>query len=74
MFSEYCATPFEVEAAEVVDPEGKTVVYPGLNYRTEKISKSKVNKLVGKRILLSFRIGQSHCGPTDSKIVRLALV
>ena len=51
MFSEYCATPFEVEAAEVVDPEGKTVVYPGLSYRTETISKSKVNKVVGKRIL-----------------------
>ncbi len=48
MFSEYCSNPFEVEAAEVVDPDGKTVLYPALNYRTEKISKTKVNKLIGK--------------------------
>ena len=48
MFSEYCAAPFEVEAAEVVTPSGETIHYPSLSYRTETIQKNKVNKLVGK--------------------------
>jgi phenylalanyl-tRNA synthetase beta chain len=47
MFSVYCSEPFAIEAAEVVQPDGKTVTYPTLEYRTETISKNKVNSLIG---------------------------
>lgn len=47
MFSMYCAEPFVIEAAEVVDANGKSHMYPTLEYRTETIDADKVNKLVG---------------------------
>ncbi len=58
MFSEYCAAPFEVEAAEVVTPSGETIHYPSLAYRTETIQKNKVNKLVGEK--QSFIVTTNH--------------
>jgi phenylalanyl-tRNA synthetase beta chain len=50
MFSVYCSEPFAIEAAEVVQPDGKTVTYPTLEYRTETISKNKVNSLIGFKV------------------------
>ena len=47
MFSQYCAKPFEIEAAQVIDAEGKTHVYPTLEYRKEIVTRSQVNGLVG---------------------------
>ena len=48
MFGQYCQPqPFVVEAGEVVTPEGKLLEYPTLNYRKERVEKTKVNKLVG---------------------------
>lgn len=47
MFSTHCAEPFTVEGVEVVDHEGKSVIYPELAYRTEKISAQKINKYIG---------------------------
>lgn len=47
MFSAHCAEPFIVEACEVVTPEGKTLTYPALNYRVEKICTKKAIDYVG---------------------------
>ncbi len=47
MFSAYCATPFAIEAADVVQPDGATVTYPTLEYRNETIEREKVTNLVG---------------------------
>ncbi|XP_065841069.1 phenylalanine--tRNA ligase beta subunit-like isoform X2 [Oscarella lobularis] len=47
MFSQYCAEPFEVEAVDVVQPDGTTVQYPLLPYRTEVISTELCNKKIG---------------------------
>ncbi|XP_049431445.1 phenylalanine--tRNA ligase beta subunit [Epinephelus fuscoguttatus] len=47
MFSEYCSQPFTVEEAEVVYPGGKTIKYPELAYRTEKLNGEFVNRKVG---------------------------
>ncbi|XP_070561623.1 phenylalanine--tRNA ligase beta subunit-like [Ptychodera flava] len=47
MFSEYCAEPFIVESAEVINPDGSKVVYPELAYREEVVSVKKVNGSVG---------------------------
>lgn len=47
MFSEYCAEPFVVESAEVVNPDGSKVIYPELEYRTEVIQVDRVNKQIG---------------------------
>lgn len=46
-FSEYCAEPFTVEGAEVVNPDGSRVTYPELAYRKEKIHVNTINKQVG---------------------------
>lgn len=75
MFSEYCANPFEVEAAEVVNPDGSVDVYPTLNYRTEKVSKGKVNKLVGEsyRIYLSPMGSMSYISYTHTSVHKYRL-
>ena len=38
MFSVYCSEPFSIESAEVILPDGSTVSYPTLEYRTEIIN------------------------------------
>lgn len=50
MFSVYCSDEFTVEACEVVNANGETVVYPELNYRTETISASLANRYVGTNL------------------------
>eukprot|EP00095_Tigriopus_kingsejongensis_P011859 maker-scaffold180_size281610-snap-gene-0.31 protein:Tk11859 transcript:maker-scaffold180_size281610-snap-gene-0.31-mRNA-1 annotation:"GJ10622" len=47
MFSQYCAQPFDIEAAEVVNAQGQATLYPTLQYRKEVVQKSKVSGLVG---------------------------
>lgn len=47
MFSAHCAEPFIVEACEVVTPDGKTLQYPELKYRVEKICTKKAIDYVG---------------------------
>uniref|UniRef100_A0A1A8U527 Elongation factor 1-beta n=1 Tax=Nothobranchius furzeri TaxID=105023 RepID=A0A1A8U527_NOTFU len=47
MFSEYCLQPFTVEEAEVVCPDGRTIIYPELAYRKEKLSAEFINRKVG---------------------------
>ncbi|XP_041378257.1 phenylalanine--tRNA ligase beta subunit-like [Gigantopelta aegis] len=47
MFSEYCAEPFVVESAEVVQPDGTRVIYPELPYRHEVINVAATNRRVG---------------------------
>ncbi|XP_048845163.1 phenylalanine--tRNA ligase beta subunit [Brienomyrus brachyistius] len=47
MFSEYCEEPFTVEETEVVYPDGRTVMYPELEYRTEILSGDFINTRVG---------------------------
>ncbi|XP_067658646.1 phenylalanine--tRNA ligase beta subunit-like [Haliotis asinina] len=47
MFSEYCAEPFTVETAEVVNPDGSKVQYPLLTYRKETVDVEETNKRVG---------------------------
>lgn len=47
MFSQYCEEPFIIESAEVIQPDGKSIVYPELAYRHEVVSVDHVNKRVG---------------------------
>ncbi|KAM4770733.1 phenylalanine--tRNA ligase beta subunit [Rhinophrynus dorsalis] len=47
MFSEYCAQPFTVEAAEVIYSDGKRCLYPELAYRKETLSADKINSKIG---------------------------
>ncbi|KAL8581836.1 hypothetical protein ACOMHN_010210 [Nucella lapillus] len=47
MFSEYCAEPFTVEGAEVINPDGSKVTYPELSYRMQKVSVDTINKQIG---------------------------
>ncbi|XP_076472413.1 phenylalanine--tRNA ligase beta subunit-like [Babylonia areolata] len=47
MFSEYCATPFTVEGAEVINPDGSKVMYPELAYRSEEIQVDRINRQIG---------------------------
>ncbi|XP_005097581.1 phenylalanine--tRNA ligase beta subunit [Aplysia californica] len=50
MFSVYCEVPFEVEMAEVVQPDGTVCKYPELAYRTETVSAAQIRKQVGAEI------------------------
>ncbi|XP_023674576.2 phenylalanine--tRNA ligase beta subunit [Paramormyrops kingsleyae] len=47
MFSEYCEEPFTIEETEVVYPDGRTILYPELEYRTEILSGDLINTRVG---------------------------
>lgn len=47
MFSQYCAEPFVVEQAEVIKPDGSSVLYPELSYRHEVVNVEDINKKVG---------------------------
>lgn len=47
MFSVYCKDQYTVEQCEVVSPDGSSVLYPELRYRTETVSVDKVNRIVG---------------------------
>ncbi|XP_052286915.1 phenylalanine--tRNA ligase beta subunit-like [Dreissena polymorpha] len=50
MFGQYCEQPFVIEQAEVIQPDGTTLVYPELPYRFETIDVSDVNKKIGINI------------------------
>ena len=48
MFSVYSSEPFSIEAGEVIQSDGTTIVsYPTLEYRSEMITRGKVNNLIG---------------------------
>jgi len=47
MFSEYCATPFEIEPVEVVDASGKTAYYPDLSPKLFNVDMDYVNSCTG---------------------------
>lgn len=47
MFSEHCEKQFTVEKVDVVYPDGKTITYPELAYRKERLALSDVNKKLG---------------------------
>ncbi|KAG8445358.1 hypothetical protein GDO86_010225 [Hymenochirus boettgeri] len=47
MFSEYCAKPFSVEAAEVIQPDGTRCIYPELKYRKETMGAETMNCKIG---------------------------
>lgn len=47
MFSEYCATPFDIEPVDVVRPGGEVITYPTLETRTELISSELCNRRIG---------------------------
>lgn len=47
LFSQYCSQPFAIEAAEVVDAQGQSSIYPTLEYRKEIVQRTKVSGLVG---------------------------
>ncbi|XP_060577710.1 phenylalanine--tRNA ligase beta subunit-like, partial [Ruditapes philippinarum] len=50
MFGQYCEEPFVIEQAEVIQPDGTTVVYPELAYRHEVVNVEEINKKVGINI------------------------
>ena len=47
MFSVYCAEPFIVESADVIQADGSEITYPTLKYRSETIDRQRVLNLVG---------------------------
>jgi phenylalanyl-tRNA synthetase beta chain len=47
MFSQYCATPFEVEPVETVLLGGQVLTFPKLAVRKETILPAKANSTVG---------------------------
>lgn len=47
MFSGHCRTPFIAEQCDVVYPDGRTLTYPCLEYRTEEVSHAKAAAYVG---------------------------
>jgi len=47
MFSVYCAEPFIVESADVIQADGSKITYPTLKYRNEIIDRQRVLNLVG---------------------------
>jgi phenylalanyl-tRNA synthetase beta chain len=47
MFSEYCTTPFEVEAVKVVRPDGTSFMSPDMGEITMEVGVDYVNKAVG---------------------------
>lgn len=47
MFSQYCSEKHTVEYCEVVNPDGTSVLYPELEYRSEVVSVKKTNKKIG---------------------------
>ncbi|KAJ2491631.1 phenylalanine--tRNA ligase subunit beta [Coemansia sp. RSA 2050] len=47
MFSGYCAEPFSVEPAEVVYPDGKSIMYPEFEQRTVHTTAKYLNGIVG---------------------------
>ena len=55
MFSEYCSERFAIEAGEVVQADGcTTLTYPTLEYRTETITRKKVNSLEAELLFYKF--------------------
>nr|CAD7195505.1 unnamed protein product [Timema douglasi] len=47
MFSEYCSEKYEVEACQVVQPDGAIVTYPELEYRQELVDSTRTNQYIG---------------------------
>ncbi|KAI9333681.1 hypothetical protein BDR26DRAFT_868007 [Obelidium mucronatum] len=50
MFSEYCQEKFTVEPVEVVQTDGKSVLYPDLSFRKIETTAPYINKLIGTEI------------------------
>jgi len=72
MFSQYCDQPFMVEPVVTELPDGTELVYPKLPYRTQTITREKVNSMIGADIELEKMAGliQDMCLP--SKVVDAA--
>ena len=51
MFSQYCETPYQVEAVRVVDPTGKVTVTPNLQTSHFTASVDYINRGIGVRLL-----------------------
>lgn len=47
LFSQHCNEPFKIEAVEVTNADGSTVLYPDLGYRIERVFVDKTNKYIG---------------------------
>lgn len=73
MFSEYCATPFEVEPVEVVDAFGESHVYPDLAPREMEVDAGHINGVLGldlaaadvARLLRSMQLEAAPSGGGD---------
>lgn len=49
MFSQYCSEKYCAEYVEVVNPAGKSQLFPELRYRDEVVAPERANKLIGIR-------------------------
>lgn len=47
LFSTHCKVPGQVEMVEIVQADGKSVNFPELAYRTERITAQQANKYIG---------------------------
>jgi len=50
MFSQYCDQPFTVEPVQTLLPDGEVLTYPKLAVRTETISSTKANAMIGTEL------------------------
>eukprot|EP01025_Chloroclados_australasicus_P006695 TRINITY_DN12135_c0_g1_i1.p1 TRINITY_DN12135_c0_g1~~TRINITY_DN12135_c0_g1_i1.p1 ORF type:complete len:659 (-),score=55.76 TRINITY_DN12135_c0_g1_i1:513-2489(-) len=50
MFGEYCSEPFEIEPVQVIDPSGKSTIYPEMHSRDMEVEVDYINSLIGTQI------------------------
>ncbi|KAJ3084245.1 phenylalanyl-tRNA synthetase [Rhizoclosmatium globosum] len=79
MFSEYCKEKFTVEPVEVVQTDGKSVMYPDLSMRHMETSAPYINKLIGtdiprdKIVTLLTRMGVTASKGADDKAISVQI-
>jgi len=66
MFSQYCSQPFTVEPVVTELPDGSSLIYPKLPYRTQAVNRDKINSMIGVDIPLDHMAGliQKMCLPS----------
>jgi len=69
MFSQYCSQPFSVEPVVTELPDGSSLVYPKLPYRTQTVNRDKINAMIGVDIPLENMAGLITKMCLPSKVV-----
>ncbi|KAL8129904.1 hypothetical protein V2J09_019059 [Rumex salicifolius] len=81
MFSGFCERKFEVEPVQVVDPDGKSNVYPDISLYNMEVSLSYINEAIGisleaeevTRLLKRMQLHAKHSILADNCIISVAV-